>query len=98
MPGIFLLAAPVHAVITIPINYPTIQEGLDNAASGEIVLVQSGNYNEHITFNIDKTYNLQGDDRNTTIIDGSASGEPVTIETTGRVNISNLTIKNSNRQ
>ncbi len=49
-------------------NYSSIQQAIDNASSGDTIFVYHGLYVEHVI--IDKTINLIGEDRNTTIIDG----------------------------
>jgi parallel beta-helix repeat protein len=53
-------------------NYSTIQEGIDVAGDGDTVFVYSGIYYEHVIVN--KTVNLIGEDKNTTIIDGDGNG------------------------
>jgi parallel beta-helix repeat protein len=42
-------AAP--KTIIVPDNYSTIQEAIDNAASGDTIFVRSGTYSEHIEIN-----------------------------------------------
>ncbi|RLI62131.1 MAG: plasmid stabilization protein, partial [Candidatus Asgardarchaeum californiense] len=37
------------AIITIPDDYLTIQEGLNNAVSGDTVYVKNGTYNEVVS-------------------------------------------------
>ena len=49
--SLIVLVSPIYCIINVPADYPTIQEALDNAASYEIVLVQSGVYNENIIMN-----------------------------------------------
>lgn len=74
-------------------NYTSIQDAIDNATSGDTVLVfdDSSPYYEHIF--IDKSINLIGEKRHSTIIDGSVSGVVVSI-TADRVTISRFTIQN----
>ena len=55
--------------VTVPDDYPTIQEAIDNANNGDTVFVKSGIYYEEVE--VDKSINLIGEDRNTTIIMGS---------------------------
>jgi len=44
-----LLISPcVQGVITVPIDYETIQNAIDNATPGEEILVESGTYNENL--------------------------------------------------
>ena len=77
----------ISQIINIPDDYPTIQQGIDVAVSGDTILVQPGIYLENINFfgkNItiaslflttqDTTYISQ------TIIDGNQSGTVVTFE------------------
>jgi len=70
----------------------TVQEGIDNASSGDTVFVYNGTYYEHITIN--KQLYLIGEDKNTTIIDGSNSGHIVDVSASG-VTIINFTIRNA---
>ena len=73
------------ATIKIPLDYPTIQEGINAAVNGDTVIVTSGTYMENINFNgknitvgslflttQDTTYISQ------TIIDGNQNGSVVT--------------------
>jgi len=78
--------------IIVPDGYPTIQEAINNAASGDTILVRSGVYYERITIN--KTVALIGENKESTIIDGNASGTVVEV-TKDFVSISEFTIQNS---
>ena len=51
-----------------PGNYTSIQDAIDNASDGDTVFVYNGTYYENIV--VDKSIDLIGEDRNTTIIDG----------------------------
>lgn len=93
--GILVITEPTHGLVNIPVDYPTIQEGLNNALPGETVLVQPGTWHEHLMLDLDKEYDLQGIDANTTIIDGEGTGAPITIHTESTVTISHLTFQNS---
>jgi parallel beta-helix repeat protein len=72
-------------------DYTTIQEAVDNAAGGYTIKVFSGTYNEHVV--MDKSLKLIGEDKNTTIVDGSGSGNCINI-TADNIEISGFTIKN----
>ena len=68
-----------------------IQGLIDNASDGETIYISSGIYYECIVIN--KRISLVGEDKNTTIIDGSNIGDVVTISADW-VNISGFTIQN----
>jgi len=82
------------ATITIPDDYATIQEGVDAASPGDMVYVRADMYPEHVT--ISTSITLQGENRETTIICGSGSGDCVRI-TTSDVTVSGFTLNNGNR-
>ena len=90
----FAVAVPVNAsaaTITVPDEYPTIQQAINAASSGDTVYVRAGTYYEHIT--IGESLTLQGEDRDTTVIDGNGSGNVIYV-TANYVTISGLTIAN----
>jgi len=74
-------------------NYTKIQDAIDNAFDGDTVFVydDSSPYYENVIVN--KSINLIGEDRNTTVIDGDFDGIPVKIEVDNCL-ISGFTIKN----
>ncbi len=74
-----------------PGNYTTIQAAINNASNGDTVFVYNGTYFENIVVN--KTINLIGENKNTTIIDGGGSGDVVSV-TADWVNVSDFTIQN----
>ncbi len=76
-----------------PNNYTSIQYAIDDASDGDIVFVFEGIYDEIIQVN--KTISLVGEEKSSTIINGSKIGTIVTINA-DYVNISKFTIKNSN--
>jgi parallel beta-helix repeat protein len=73
-------------------DFHTIEEAIEAATSGDTILVKSGIYYERIIIN--KTLALIGENKDSTIIDGNASG--TVVETTSNfVSISDFTIQNS---
>ncbi|MBC8395356.1 MAG: right-handed parallel beta-helix repeat-containing protein, partial [Candidatus Marinimicrobia bacterium] len=83
------------STIYIPADYPTIQAGIDASSNGDTILVSAGTYVENINFN-GKNIVVQGEDRETTIIDGDQNGSVVTFfnaETEDAI-LSNFTISN----
>lgn len=74
-------------------NYTKIQDAIDNASDGDIVFVydDSSPYYENIV--VEKSILLQGEDKETTIIDGSNISNGVDI-TANDVTVSGFTIQN----
>ena len=80
--------------LRVPADHPTIQEAVDHASPGGMVLVDPGIYRESVTVTV-PYLTIRGMDRNRTIIDGGferANGFQV-IEADG-VTIENLTARN----
>jgi len=75
-------------------NYTRIQDAIVDAVDGDTVFVynESSPYYEH--FIIDKSISLIGENRDTTVIDGSKSGTVVKVFADG-VTVSGFTIQNS---
>ena len=73
-------------------NYTKIQDAIDNTSDGDTVFVynDSSPYYEHVIVNI--TINLYGEDRNSTVIDGSNSGTVIWV-LADWVNIKGFTIQ-----
>jgi parallel beta-helix repeat protein len=78
-----------------PENYTKIQDAIDNASDGDTVFVfdDSSPYRENIVINT--SISLFGEDKNTTIIDGTNKSNTVNI-TADNVTIMRFTIQNGN--
>ena len=78
--------------ISVPADTTTIQEAVNKARSGDLVLVDNGTYNEAITVETDGI-TIRGVDRNGVILDGTdkyANG--ITVTSNG-VTVENLTVR-----
>ncbi len=69
-----------------PGNYTRIQDAVDNASDGDTVFVFNGTYYE--TIDIANSISLIGEDKNTTVIDGSSSGSTHVVG----INVNNVKI------
>jgi nitrous oxidase accessory protein NosD len=78
-------------ILTVPDDYPTIQAAVSAASPDDTISVRNGVYRENII--ISKSLTLQGEDRETTIIDGGGSGSVVHI-TASHVTVEGFTVKN----
>ncbi len=75
-----------------PGNHTNIQSAIDVASSGDNIFVYSGTYFENV--NIGKSIKLQGQDMNSTIIDGEGNHHTININSDS-VTLSGFTINNS---
>ncbi len=82
------------AAIIVPDHYSTIQAAVNAASAGDSIFVRAGTYPEHVT--ISKTLTLTGENRSTTIVDGSASGTVFYVNASNVV-ISGFTVQNAVR-
>ena len=79
--------------IYVPTDYPTIQEAIDAAQTGDTVYVYSGTYYENVM--VDKTINLIGQNRDTTIIKDATKYDFTVWIVASWVNITGFTINGS---
>ncbi len=75
-----------------PGNYTTIQAAIDDASPGDIVHVYNGTYYENVVVN--KTLSLVGENRSTTIIDGSGLNDVIRVRSDW-VNVTGFTMTNA---
>ena len=74
-------------------NYSKIQDAIDNASDGDTVFVYDDSSPHYENVVVDKSINLIGEDKETTIIDGGKIDDVINV-TADRVNISGFTIQN----
>lgn len=79
------------SIITVPDDYPTIQQAINNANEGDTVFVMNGTYNENIVVN--KSISLIGEDRSNTVIDGSDAGIGISV-TADYVRVEGFSVQN----
>ena len=75
-----------------PNNYTRIQDAINDAGYGDTVFVYNGIYFENLI--IDKSVNLIGEDKDSTVIDGKKSGDVLYIFEDS-VNFTGFTVQNS---
>ena len=79
--------------ITTGQNYTTIQEAINTANYGNVILVGAGIYNEDVVVN--QTVTLTGEDRDSTIVNGSGTASVFYLQRNDVV-VSNFTLQNNN--
>jgi len=102
---LMLFLASISTVVTmvkaqppevwVPTQYPTIQEGIAAVAEYGIVHVLAGTYKEHVTIN--KPVTLAGENKTTTIIDGSGTGNVIYVTFAHHVKITGFSVRNGVR-
>jgi parallel beta-helix repeat protein len=78
-----------------PGNYDKIQDAINNAIDGDTIFVYNDSSPYHENVFIEKSINLIGEDKNTTVIDGNNYGDVVRVSAFKKVKISGFTIQNS---
>jgi len=78
-------------------DYTSIQEGVDAAVDGDTVFVYSGKYDEHVVIS-SKSITLQGEDKDSTIIDADGEGTALFINATHDVTVSGFTFQKSGKR
>lgn len=87
----------MDGVLTVPEEFATIQEAVDAAESGELVLISPGVYEESVDITTDDL-TIRGVDRNTTILDGGFELENgIRAIGVNGVAVENLTARNYQR-
>ena len=81
-------------IIHVPTDYPTIQDAINHATSGDTIFVHKETYYENVVVN--KSISLVGEDRNLTIIDGGGTENVVHLEAND-VYVSGFTIQNGGK-
>lgn len=80
-------------IITVPDDYPTIQEAIDAASQGDTIFVSSGTYYEHVAVN-KNNLTLIGENMDTTVIDALGAQEGVRV-TKNFITFEGFTVKNA---
>ncbi|MFN5604709.1 MAG: hypothetical protein ACK49V_09185, partial [Actinomycetes bacterium] len=62
--------APTAGVLNVPADYATIQEAVDAAVEGDLILIAPGTYKEAVQVTTNNIV-IRGLDRNTVIMDGN---------------------------
>jgi len=78
-----------------PGNYSRVQDAIDNATNGDTVFVFVRTYPYFENLIIDKSINLIGEDKYSTVIDGNNQGNTIIIEH-DNVQVTGFTISNGN--
>jgi len=81
-----------YQIVRVPDDYPTIQQAVNAVSSGSVVLVSSGVYHEHVIVN--KSLELIGNEKTSTIIDSDNNGTAMTVMADNVV-IEGFTLRNA---
>ena len=89
-----IMPSAIADTIIVPDDYSTIQGAIDAAEGGDIIKVSTGTYNENIIIN--KPLTLEGENKETTIIDGGDIADTIKVINVNSANISGIKITNGN--
>ena len=95
MASCLITLQPIRAAsntITVPDNYSTIQEAINQANNGDTVYVKSGTYYENIVVN--KTVSLLGENKEDTLLYANKTGNVIRV-VADNTTISGFTIRNA---
>ncbi len=87
--------APDYATLRVPDDFATIQEAVDAAQEGDLVLISPGVYHESVSVETDNLV-IRGTDRNEVILDGEHKEDMANgvIVFANGVAVENLTVRN----
>ena len=83
--------ASTPRTLAVPAQYPTIQEAVNEASPGDLVLIAPGTYNETIEVTTDRIV-IRGEDRNTVVLDGKHELDNGIVVAANGVAVENLTV------
>jgi len=86
-------ARPLHRVVRVPQDEPTISDAVNSVLPGGLVLVAPGTYRESVTV-LKNDVTLRGTDRNRVVLDGEGKRPNGVVVGSAGVVVENLTAKN----
>jgi len=98
-----VIQSGIASATTITVNdngeedYTSIQEAIDVANSGDTILVQNGTYYEHLLLIREDNLTLLGENKETTIIDGSGIGGVIRLISVNNITIQGFTVQNATK-
>ncbi|MBS7632262.1 DUF1565 domain-containing protein [Candidatus Bathyarchaeota archaeon] len=99
---VYLKKAAGSTTITVPDDYPSIQEAINAASEGDTVFVRAGVYHENVSdpflvtmVIVNKSISLVGESKFKTILDGEFRRTPIVHITANDVTVTGFTICNS---